>query len=262
MRKLLLLLAGALAGLSSCDLSTTKVEPTPAEITYYSQLHYSQNVYNDVVSQVLYMANLKLNNPTGNAEPDGVTISDIVDNVMTIEYKQGVQTSARLGKIKVTFSGTPLAEGSSIQVQPDGLSYSGMKVSGDIRISILEKGTSKAKQGISISAGTLTDSYGSTLLYACNLTREQKEGESDKVTTDDTYTFTGSMSGEFSDKKSYSATITDPLVLLTGYAYFKSGKLSVDPFMYASPFQITFGTTTYINQVLLTYQGVSKLYTI
>lgn len=262
MKKFLFAVTIALLGLTSCDFGPTKVEPIPAEITYYSQYHYSQLVFGDVVSKVLEYTKLKVDNPTGTADPEGVTISAIVDDVMTIEFLETMSSNARLGKIKVTFTGTPLAVGSSMRIKPEGLTYSHMKVSGDIKVDILEKGAAKAKQTVAVIGGAITDVYNNTLSYGCNLTREQNEGEKSTVDTDDTFTFTGSANGTFSDKKTYSMSIVDPLVMVNGSAHFKSGKLSMTPFMYSEPFFITFGTANYINQILLTYQGTSKLYSI
>ena len=262
MRKLIFGLVVALVGLTSCDFGTTKIDPIPAEISYYSEFHFSQFVFNDVVSQALTLAKLKVDNPSGTEDPQGVVISEIVDNVMTIEYKENMSSSKRIGKIVVTFTGTPLAEGSSMTIRPEGLTYSGVKVSGDAQVSILAKGTAKAMQEVIIRNGVLTDSYNATVAYACNLTREQKEGENDKVDTDDTFTYTGSANGTFANKTTYSMAIVDPLVLVNGSSYFKSGKLSMTPSTYTEPFYITFGTSSYINEVLLTYNGMSKLYSI
>lgn len=262
MRKLFLGLAAILIGLSSCDLNTTKIEPTPPEISYYGEYNYSQYLFNDVVSQVLYLTKLKVDNPSGTADPEGVAISEIANNMMTIEYKETMSSSKRLGRIEVTFTGTPLAEGSSMMIHPNGLTYSGVKLSGDIRVDILAKGTAKAKQAVAVMHGALTDSYNASIGYSCNLTREQNEGESNKVDTDDTFTFTGSVSGTFSSKTSYSMTIDEPLILPSGSSYFKSGKATFNPALYSEPFSITFGKGQYVNQVLLTYKGVSKLYTV
>ncbi|WP_320054179.1 hypothetical protein [uncultured Acetobacteroides sp.] len=262
MRKLLFGVAVALAGLTSCDLGTTKVDPIPVEISYYSEYHYCQYVFSDVVSQALTLAKLELDNPSGNADPDGVTITlNEARTELTIVYKESM-TSRRIGKIVVTFTGTPLAEGSSMLIHPDGLTYSGVKVIGDAEVTILPKGTSKAKQQVIVRNGALTDSYNVSVAYACNLTREQKEGDSDKVDTDDTFTFTGSATGTLANKSTYNVSIIDPLVMPYGSSYFKSGKLSMTPLTYTEPFYITFGTTGYINQILFAYQGLSKLYTI
>ena len=261
MRKLFFGFAVVLVGFTSCDFGTTKVDPIPAEVSYYSEYNYCQYLFSDVVSQALTLAKLKIDNPSGTDDPQGVVISEIVNNGMTIDYKE-TMTSKRIGKILIIFTGTPLAEGSSMTIHPDGLTYSGIKISGDAQVSILAKGTAKAKQEVVIRDGVLTDSYNATIAYNCNLTREQKEGENDKVDTDDTFTYTGSANGTFANKMTYSMTIVDPLVVVNGASYFKSGKLSMTPYMYSEPFYITFGTSNYINQVLLTYQGVSKLYAI
>jgi hypothetical protein len=262
MRKLLLGLTVILAGLSSCDLNTTKIEPTPPEISYYSEYHYSQFLFNDLVSQAIYLATLRVDNPSGTSDPEGVLISDVTDNMMTIEYKETMGVNTRLGKFEISFTGTPLAEGSSMIIHPDGLTFGGIKVSGDVHISVLPKGSDKGKLQVSIISGLLTDANNSTVSYACNLTRVQGEGASNLTDTDDTFTFTGSANGTFADKTSYNMTIVDPLVLPYGSSYFKSGKLSINPLMYTEPFYITFGTSNYINQVLLTYKGQSNLYAI
>lgn len=260
MKNLFFALAAAVLGLTSCDLQPTKIEPTPIEISYYSQYHYSQLMFGDVVSKVLEYTKLKIDNPTGSADPDGVVISPIVDNEMTIEFLESKGGSARRGKIKVIFTGTPLAEGSSMMIHPEELTYSQMKVGGDIQINILDKGTAKAKQTVKVMGGSITDIYNNVLSYSCNLTREQKEGDSDKVDSDDTFTFTGSANGAYTDKKTYSMTIEEPLVMKNGSSSFTSGKLSMTPFMYTEAFYITFGKGEYANQVLLTYKGESKLY--
>ena len=262
MKNLFLAVALALIGLTSCDFNTPQVDPIPQEITYYSQHHYSQLVFNDVVSKVLEYTKLKVNNPTGTADPSGVVISAIEDGVMTIEFVETISGNARLGKIKVTFTGDPLAVGSSMRIQPDGLTYSSMKVNGEVKIDILDKGTAKAKQAVAVIGGTITDIYTNVLSYSCNLTRTQNEGESNAVDTDDTFTYTGTANGSFGDKTSYSMTIDEPLVLPSGASYFKSGKVSMTPALYSEPFVITFGKGQYANQVLLTYKGQSKLYNI
>lgn len=260
MKKIFFAFAVAVLGLSSCNLEPIKTEPTPIEVNYYAQNRFSQHVFNDVVTQVLDLTQLQVDNSSGNALPVGVVISPIVDNVMTIEYNEQ-EKSGRLGKIKVSFTGVPLAEGSAMHIEPDGLKYAGLRIEGAIDVNILPKGVSKAKQSISIVHATLVDGYNAEIVYSCSLIREQQEGAS-KLDADDTFTFTGSSSGIFSSKTSYTMSIVDPMVIYYGSSYFNKGKLSIIAAPSSSPFYIEFGKGQYVNEVLLTRDGTSKLYNI
>jgi len=259
MKKIYFAFAVAVLGLSSCNLEPIKTEPTPIEVNYYAQNRFSQHVFNDVVTQVLDLTQLQVDNSSGNALPVGVVISPIVDNVMTIEYNEQ-EKSGRLGKIKVSFTGVPLAEGSAMHIEPDGLKYAGLRIEGAIDVNILSKGVSKAKQSISIVHATLVDGYNAEIVYSCSLIREQQEGAS-KLDTD-TFTFTGSSSGIFSSKTSYTMSIVDPLVINYGSSYFNKGKLSIIAAPSSSLFYIEFGKGQYVYEVLLTSEGTSKLYSI
>ncbi len=260
MKKIIFAFAVAVFGLSSCNLEPIKTEPTPIEVNYYAQNRFSQHIFNDVVTQVLDLTRLQVDNSTGNALPVEVIISPIVDNVIMIEYNEQ-EKIGRLGKIKVSFKGVPLTEGSIIHIEPNGLKYAGLRIEGVINVNILPKGVSKAKQSISIVNATLVDGYNAEIVYSCSLIREQQEGAS-KLDTDDTFTFTGLSSGLFPSKTSYTMSIVDPLVINYGSLYFNKGKLSIIVGPSSSPFYIEFGKGQHEKEVLLTREGTSKLYSI
>ena len=269
MKNLFFALAVAIVGLTSCDLEPTKVEPTPVEISYYSQYHYSQFVFNDVVSEALKYTKFWIENPSEISDEDGVKVSYSDEgNVLTIEYPADLQKNPYKGKFKVIFNEKPmvwpLTDGASMEIEPVDLTFNWMKIAGNVSVDILEKGDAKAKLKIAVVGGKLTDRYNASIMYGCNLSREQKEGEDNKVDTDDTYTYTGTASGAFSNSISYSLGIDSekPLIQVNRSYYLKSGKVSVKLSTYAEPFTIEHGTTKYANEVLFTYKGVSKLYQI
>lgn len=247
--------------LTSCDFGGTKVEPTPVELSYYSESRVAQILYNDIVNQAMALTKLRVDNPSGTADPTGTVISSIENGQMTVTYNEN-EVSRRLGKLKITFTGTPLAEGSSMQIVPEDLSYSGLKISGTISVDILPKGSMKAKQDIVVEGGRLLDALGVEVSFSCNLTREQSEGASSQISTDDIYSFTGYFSGVLTNKTPYALNIVEPISLGYGSGYFKSGKVTMRPSTYTDAYTITFGQGEYLNEVLLTYQGVAKLYRI
>lgn len=262
MKKILfgLVLGVSSLGITSCELNSPKYEEPPQEVGYYSTNRYSHAMFFDVVKQAMEITKLQVDNPTGDKFPAGVTVTPVLEGgklvSLTVEYSE---INGRVGKLEISYTGIPFAEGSSMLIKPVDLSYSGIKIGGPTRLDFKGKGDAKSKFGVIIERGILTDKFGAEIAFGCNLNCEQKEG---KVTgtSDDTFTFSGNENGVFVNKVSYNLTITNPIVYTYSSAYASEGKVTMTPSGYTESFSIEFGKGNALNHVYLTYKDKSGLY--
>lgn len=248
-------------GITSCELNSPKYEEPPQEVVYYSANRYSHAMFFDVVKQAMEITKLQVDNPTGNKFPAGVTVTPVLEEgklvSLTVEYSE---INGRVGKLEISYSGIPFAEGSSMLIKPMDLTYHpGIKVEGPIKLDFKAKGDAKNKFTIFIEKGILTDKVGAMINYGCNLSCEQKEGKVAE-TSDDTFTFTGSEYGVFVNKVSYNLTIANPIVYTYTSPYASEGKVTMTPSGYTDSFSIEFGKGNALNHVYLTYKDKSGLY--
>ena len=265
MKKIALLGLVALLGFSSCELNGEKMEPLPVELQLYSQNRFAHIMFMSLINQVEDLTKLIVDNPSGNTVPFGITLTPTYDennvlNKLVIEYVEDSE-KGRKGSMDVLFTGVPFSNNSTMTIIPNGLYLSGMEFLGDISITNHVDDKKVLSQDVVIDGGSLTDALKSSMKFSCNFKRILSEGNAETI-NDDFYIYSGYSRGLTTGNISYNVTIDIPLEIAIKSSFFSKGKVSMLPSGYDEAFTVEFGKSNYVNQVLLTYKGVSKLYLI
>ena len=225
-----------------------------ASTNYSSTQNLYEEAYNLVDEQIKQEASLNPRScpnitimPTGNTFPKTVTL----------DYGTGCTTrmgAAAAGKITAVLSGTATQTGTTITVTFTNFVYKGYQLSGTYKVQY----TSATAFTVQITDGSITNPSSTTYTYSANFVMTQTGGQTTTFQNtgtsaylDDVYSISGSATLKDGSAKSYSATITTPLIKKMECQWIVSGvvevKIGVEPVK-----KIDFGTGTCDNQATLT----------
>lgn len=188
---------------------------------------------------------------------------DLLANPMKVTLDYGTANCPctdgknRRGKIFVTFNGSVMDSLTVVSLVFDNYFVNENQVTGTRTTTTKgHNGAGHLNQDISTNGTIVMANSVGTISYISNQNREWTEGGNTLPTTDDVYSFSGSASGTTTSGKSFTTTITSPLVWKMSCTNFVSGVIELKPS--GDPKRIIdFGSGDCDNNATVTVLGIS-----
>jgi hypothetical protein len=166
----------------------------------------------------------------------------------------------RRGSITATWTGTFLAAGSTVGLNFTNYAVNDNQVNGTNSVTYNGVDGNGNWSATVVTAGNIVLAAGAgTVSWNANLTRAQVSGASTTGLSDDQFAITGNASGTSSTGKTYTVTITSPLIRdYSCIEHFTSGTMVVDTGIGPDK-TIDFGNGTCDNAVTVTVSGIDYI---
>jgi len=193
--------------------------------------------------------------------PDTITGEKSITILFDTTSSQGCMCSGwdnkyRKGEIKATWTGQYRDAGTVITISTHNYYVSGDKY--DYMKTVTNNGLNGAGHytyGINVSLANILFTDGTTMSWTSQRNREWVEGQSTLTPLDDVYSITGNAEGVSRAGASFTASITDPLIIAVGCPYIKQGTIEITPD--GKPVRILdFGTGSCDSQATVEINGV------
>jgi hypothetical protein len=231
-----LVTAMALGGFQACKKKTDTVVDSDTQTA--QDQSYAEATYNDAYASVNDAANMhpEMGKTAGETVilPSGVTVtvSDVQARPIKVTIDFGTGTTCKDGKVRAgqilaSLSGKYKDSGTVIAITFNNYTVNGDKVEGTKTVTN-EGHNAKGNVHYAISVtGTVTRKNGNVIIYQSTRDREWIQGYGTPTPFDDVYSITGSASGTGSNGKTYSATITKPLIVSLACRFIEAGTVDV-----------------------------------
>lgn len=148
---------------------------------------------------------------------------------ITIDFGTGTTCNdgkTRKGKIVIVATGRYMTAGSVIVTTPQDYYVNNVKVEGRKTVTNVTQQGGNPKHTVVVAEGKLTYPDGSVFTWTTNRTREWLSGSGDLNFTNDVWSITGNASGVNRKGKSFSAEITNALII-KAECFVTSGRIPV-----------------------------------